>query len=253
MLALVTLILVSEFNSLMVTGIIMTTVVLSLIGVLMGLLVWGLPFGIIMTGIGVISLAGIVVNNGIVLLDYTRQLERRGLDVVSATVEAGVTRLRPVLLSAVTNFVGLVPMALGISFDFHTFAWSTKSSSSQWWNNMAVVMIFGLSFGTILTLVVVPSLYVMVSRIAARLGLRRPVEADSRIEAHRTRPDDVALLPGALSGSRRHARRRGYSTCTTFRFLSAFRAASLRRSYRRRLPRTLTKSKCGVESSLAVR
>ncbi len=175
-LALVTLVLVSEFNSLMVTGIIMTTVILSLIGALMGLLVWGLPFGIIMSGIGVISLAGIVVNNGIVLLDYTRQLERRGMDVVSATVEAGVTRLRPVLLSAVTNFVGLLPMAFGISFDFHTFAWSMKSSSSQWWNNMAVVMIFGLSFGTILTLVVVPSLYVMVSRIAARLGLGKPVE-----------------------------------------------------------------------------
>jgi multidrug efflux pump len=169
-LALVTLVLVSEFNSLMVTGIIMSTVILSLIGALLGLLVWGLPFGIIMSGIGVISLAGIVVNNGIVLLDYTRQLQQRGMDVVSATVEAGVTRLRPVLLSAVTNFVGLVPMALGVSFDFHTFEWSTKSSSSQWWNNMAVVMIFGLSFGTILTLVVVPSLYVMVSRIAMRLG-----------------------------------------------------------------------------------
>jgi multidrug efflux pump len=183
----VTLVLVLEFNSLMVTGIIMTTVILSLIGALLGLLVWGLPFGIIMSGIGVISLAGIVVNNGIVLLDYTRQLEQRGMDVVSATVEAGVTRLRPVLLSAVTNFVGLIPMAFGISFDFHTFEWSTKSSSSQWWNNMAVVMIFGLSFGTILTLVVVPSLYVMVSRISARLGFGRA--AEEAIESSKTEPD----------------------------------------------------------------
>ncbi len=171
-LLLVTLVLVTEFNSLGVTAIIMTTVVLSLIGALVGLLVWDLPFGIIMSGIGVISLAGIVVNNGIVLLDYTRRLQRRGMDVVSASVEAGVTRLRPVLLSAVTNFIGLTPMAIGVSFDFHTFTWATKSESSQWWNNMAIVMIFGLAFGTMLTLVVVPSLYVMMYRITTRLGFK---------------------------------------------------------------------------------
>jgi multidrug efflux pump len=94
------------------------------------------------------------------------------MDVVTASVEAGVTRLRPVLLSAVTNFIGLIPMAIGVSFDFHTFTWATKSESSQWWNNMAVVMIFGLTFGTVLTLVVVPSLYVMVYHTAARLGFK---------------------------------------------------------------------------------
>ncbi len=169
-LLLVTLVLVAEFNSLMVTLIIMTTVILSLIGALLGLVVCSLPFGIIMTGIGVISLAGVVVNNGIVLLDYTRQLQQRGMNLVDATVEAGVTRLRPVLLSAATNFVGLIPMALGVSYDFHTFAWATKSESTQWWRNMAVVVIFGLGFATILTLVVVPSLYVMLSRLSLRLG-----------------------------------------------------------------------------------
>jgi CzcA family heavy metal efflux pump len=176
-LLLVTLVLVAEFNSLMVTLIIMTTVILSLIGALLGLVVCGLPFGIIMTGIGVISLAGVVVNNGIVLLDYTRQLQQRGMDLVHATVEAGVTRLRPVLLSAATNFIGLIPMAIGVSYDFHTFTWATKSESTQWWRNMAVVVIFGLSFATILTLVVVPSLYVMLSRLWLRLGLK-PVAAE---------------------------------------------------------------------------
>jgi len=167
-LLLVTLVLVSEFNSLLVTLIIMTTVVLSLIGALMGLLICGLPFGIIMTGIGVISLAGVVVNNGIVLLDYTQQLQRRGIDLISAAAEAGVTRLRPVLLSAATNFIGLIPMAVGVSYDFHSFTWATKSESSQWWRNMAVVVIFGLGFATVLTLVVVPSLYVMLSRLWLR-------------------------------------------------------------------------------------
>jgi len=180
-LLLVTLVIVIQFNSLMVTFVIMTTVILSLIGALLGLLVCGFPFGIIMTGIGVISLAGVVVNNAIVLLDYTRKLQERGMDLVSAAAEAGVTRLRPVLLTAGTTVIGLIPMATGVSYDFHTFTWATRSESSQWWNNMAVVVIFGLSFATILTLVVVPSLYVMLYRLSTRLGFKgvetKPAEA----------------------------------------------------------------------------
>ena len=168
-LLLITLILVIQFNSLLVPFVIMTTVVLSLIGALLGLLICDLPFGIIMTGIGVISLAGVVVNNAIVLLDYTQQLQARGMDLVSAAAEAGVTRLRPVLLTAGTTVIGLLPMAIGISYDFHTFTWATKSESTQFWQNMAVVVMFGLTFATILTLVVVPSLYVMLTRASLRL------------------------------------------------------------------------------------
>ncbi len=166
---LITLVLVIQFNSLLVPIIIMTTVILSLIGALLGLLVVGLPFGIIMTGIGVISLAGVVVNNAIVLLAYTRQLQARGMDLISAAAEAGATRLRPVLLTAATTIIGLIPMAVGISYDFHTFSWALKSESTQWWRNMAVVVIFGLAFATILTLVVVPSLYVMLTRASLRI------------------------------------------------------------------------------------
>jgi multidrug efflux pump len=168
-LLLIVLILVIQFNSLLVPGVIMATVVLTLIGALLGLLVWGLPFGIIMSSIGVISLAGVVVNNAIVLLDYTRQLQARGLDLVAAAAEAGVTRLRPVLLTACTTVIGLTPMAIGISYDFHTFTWATRSESTQWWQNMAVVVMFGLTFATILTLVVVPSLYVLLTRAWLRL------------------------------------------------------------------------------------
>ena len=171
-LLLVTMVLVIQFNSLMIPLIIMTTVVLSLIGALMGLLICDLPFGIIMTGIGIISLAGVVVNNAIVLLAYTRQLQQKGLDFFSAAAEAGVTRLRPVMLTAMTTITGLIPMAVGISFDIHTFTWATRSESTQWWRNMAVVVIFGLGFATILTLVVVPSLYVMLSRLWLRLGFQ---------------------------------------------------------------------------------
>ncbi|NQV36078.1 MAG: efflux RND transporter permease subunit [Phycisphaeraceae bacterium] len=168
-LMLVVLVLVIQFNSIMIPLIVITTVILSLIGALAGLLICHLPFGIIMTGIGVISLAGVVVNNAIVLLAYTRQLQKEGLDLVAAAAEAGVTRLRPVLLTATTTIIGLIPMAIGVSYDFHTFTLVTNTESSQWWSNMAVVVIFGLGFATLLTLVVVPSLYVMLTQMNRRV------------------------------------------------------------------------------------
>ncbi|HPC21449.1 MAG TPA: efflux RND transporter permease subunit [Phycisphaerae bacterium] len=173
---LILMILVTQFNTLIVPLIIMTTVILSLIGVFAGLLICKMPFGIIMTGIGVISLAGVVVNNAIVLLDYTRQLQRRGMDLMAASIEAGATRLRPVLLTACTTILGLIPMALGMSYDFHKFEWAWKSESSQWWASMAIAVIFGLAFATILTLVVVPCLYVTLTRLTTRLGLGQAAE-----------------------------------------------------------------------------
>ncbi|OHB64416.1 MAG: hypothetical protein A2Y76_05535 [Planctomycetes bacterium RBG_13_60_9] len=181
---LITLVLVIQFNSLLVPLIIMITVILSLIGALMGLLICKLPFGIIMSGIGAISLAGVVVNNAIVLLAYTRQLQARGMDLLSAAAEAGATRLRPVLLTAATTVIGLLPMAIGVSYDFHTLSWALRSESTQWWRNMAVVVIFGLTFATILTLVVVPSLYVMLTRASLRVrALFGAARDDSRVTA----------------------------------------------------------------------
>jgi multidrug efflux pump subunit AcrB len=159
-LLLIVMILVAQFNSLAVPMIIMTTVLLSLFGVMAGLQICNLPFGVIMTGVGVISLAGVVVNNAIVLLAYTRQLEGEGKSLEEATCEAGETRLRPVLLTAATTIIGLIPMAVGVSYDFHIMEWASRSHSSQWWRSMAVVVIFGLAFATVLTLVVVPTLYV---------------------------------------------------------------------------------------------
>jgi multidrug efflux pump subunit AcrB len=170
-LLLIVIILLMQFNTLSAPLIIMTTVILSLIGVLTGLLIFGMPFGIIMTGIGVISLAGVVVNNAIVLLDYTRQLQKRGMELIEAAIQAGATRLRPVLLTAGTTILGLIPMATGVSFDIHTLTISTKSESSQWWSSMAIAVIFGLGVATVLTLVVVPVLYVSLYRLASRFGL----------------------------------------------------------------------------------
>ncbi len=158
-LLLIFLILVSMFNSVSQPFIIMTSVILSLGGAFLGLTLFQSPFGIIMTGVGVISLAGVVVNNAIVLIDYTNRLRERGFALKDAVISAGITRLRPVLLTAVTTILGLIPMITGISFDFHKGAISWVSESSQWWQSMAVVVVFGLIVATFLTLVVVPALY----------------------------------------------------------------------------------------------
>jgi len=139
-------------------------VMLSMGGAFFGLMLYRQPFGIIMTGIGVISLAGVVVNNAIVLIDYTNKLRESGFALLEAVVSAGATRLRPVLLTAVTTVLGLIPMVTGVSYDFRNLRISWVSESSQWWQSMAVVVIFGLLVSTFLTLVVVPVLYFLIER-----------------------------------------------------------------------------------------
>ncbi|MDO3380062.1 efflux RND transporter permease subunit [Geoalkalibacter halelectricus] len=156
---LITLVLVTQFNSFRQALIVMTSVILSLSGVFLGLTLTGMAFGIIMTGIGVISLAGVVVNNAIVLIDYINQLRRSGLGLEEALVRAGVVRFRPVLLTAATTILGLLPMALGFSFDFRSLSFQIGGESAEWWGPMAVAVIFGLAVATLLTLVVVPVLY----------------------------------------------------------------------------------------------
>jgi len=163
---LIFLILVTLFNSVIQPGIIMTSVVLSLGGAFLGLAVIKAPFGIIMSGVGVISLAGVVVNNAIVLIDYTNKLIERGMTVTEAVIAAGATRLRPVLLTAITTVLGLLPMVTGVSFDFHIMAMSYVSESTQWWRSMSIVVIFGLGFATFLTLVVVPVLISLLASLA---------------------------------------------------------------------------------------
>jgi multidrug efflux pump subunit AcrB len=165
-LMLITFILVWQFDSITKPLIIMTSVILSTIGALVGLLIFHLPFGIIMSGVGVISLAGVAVNNAIVLIDYTDTLRTRdGRSRREAVVRAGVTRFRPVILTAVTTVLGLVPLGIGMNLDFiglyrslqPDFYWGGEQAA--WWGQMAVSVIVGLSFATVLTLVVVPVTY----------------------------------------------------------------------------------------------
>jgi multidrug efflux pump len=167
---LIILILVTQFNSVSQPLIIMTSVILSLGGVFFGLSVMRLPFGIIMTGVGVISLAGVVVNNAIVLIDYTNRLHQRGMHFREAIIAAGCTRLRPVLLTAITTILGLLPMVTGIAYNFHEMQIAWVSESSQWWRAMASAVIFGLALATVLTLIVVPTLYALVYTSSRAIG-----------------------------------------------------------------------------------
>ncbi|MCA9523440.1 MAG: efflux RND transporter permease subunit [Myxococcales bacterium] len=181
---LIFLVILTQFNSLAQSSIILFSVVLSIVGVLWGLVISGTPFGVLMTGLGVISLAGVVVNNAIVLIDYTNQLVNEGKEVFDAVIEAAATRLRPVLLTAVTTVLGLIPMAMGWSVDFMTFPdiqFQVGGTSAEWWGPMAVAVAYGLVVATGLTLGVVPVLYYTIwrvnSRIAAFLGRHRLIRA----------------------------------------------------------------------------
>lgn len=158
---LIMIILVVQFNSVFMPLIIGCSVLLSLIGVTWGLLLTGTRFGVIMTGMGVVSLAGIVVNNSIVLIDCIRQRQTEGLTTEEAVILAGKMRLRPVMLTAITTILGLLPMAIGFSLEIHE--WPPRivagAESSEWWAPMAVAVIFGLAMATFLTLVLVPVMF----------------------------------------------------------------------------------------------
>lgn len=186
-LALIALILISQFNSVVKPVIILTSVIMSTIGVLIGLMAFRMPFGIIMSGLGVISLAGIVVNNAILLIDYTDTLrERDGMDRREAVVRAGMTRFRPVILTATTTALGLVPLAVGLNVDFLGFFrelnpdiyWGGEQAA--WWGPMAIAVIVGILVATFLTLVLVPVMYSIVDDFAkffSRYFRSRPEES----------------------------------------------------------------------------
>ncbi|WP_420456526.1 efflux RND transporter permease subunit [Rubrivirga sp.] len=183
-LALITIILIAQFNSVKNPLIIMVAVGLSLIGVMLGLVLTRTPFGL-MTFVGLISLAGIVVNNAIVLVDYVEQLRARGEDKQEAIIDGGSTRLRPVLLTAFTTVIGLIPLTFGINIDFVGLitdldpGFSIGSENTQFWGPMGTAIISGLTFATFLTLVIVPVMYSAFDSVALRIASARGTAADS--------------------------------------------------------------------------
>ena len=166
-------ILVTQFNSFYSAFLILTAVIMSTIGVLIGLMITEQPFGIVMNGIGVIALAGIVVNNNIVLIDTYDRLKATEETPLIAILKTGAQRLRPVLLTSVTTILGLMPMVLGVNIDFITRSITVGAPAMQWWSQLATAIAFGLGFATILTLVVTPSLLMLRANVKAWLDRRR--------------------------------------------------------------------------------
>lgn len=161
---LILLILVIQFNSYSQAVIVLTAVVFSVVGALIVLLITDQPFGIIMGGMGVVCLAGIVVNNNIVLIDAYNQLRQQGWTPREAVIETGRQRLRPVLLTTLTTGLGLLPMALTLSVDIVNRSFSVGSPDGIWWVGLSIVIIGGLAFATILTLLVTPCMLLVASR-----------------------------------------------------------------------------------------
>lgn len=165
---LMAIILVTQFNSFYQTFLILTAVAFSTIGVLIALLLTGQPFGVVMSGIGVISLAGIVVNNNIVLIDTYNLIRAQGAAAAEAAVLTCAQRMRPVMLTTVTTILGLLPMAIGMNFDLINRNIEFGSPSTQWWTQLATAVAGGLAFATVLTLVLTPCLLVLGDKLSRR-------------------------------------------------------------------------------------
>jgi len=166
-LALIFIILVAQFNSIAKPLIIISMFFFSFIGVLLGFVVFAIDISVMMTGMGIIAVAGVVVKNGIIIIDYIDNRIESGMDKMEAVIQAGATRLTPVLLTALSTILGLVPLAIGMNFNFQTLLTRLDpqiyfgGDNAAFWNPLAMTIIFGLSFATILTLVVVPAMYTM--------------------------------------------------------------------------------------------
>ncbi len=158
---LMAVILVTQFNSFYQMFLVLSAIVFSTAGVLLGLLITAQPFGIVMVGIGIIALAGIVVNNNIVLIDTFNNLRNAGMQSMEAAMRTGAQRLRPVLLTAVTTVLGLMPMVLSMNIDILNRSVTFGAPSSQWWTQLSTAIAGGLTFATVLTLILTPCLLVL--------------------------------------------------------------------------------------------
>ena len=203
-LVLMFIILLAQFNSFYNSLVVLIAVVLSTVGVLIGMLVMQQPFSIIMTGTGIVALAGIVVNNNIVLIDTYQELSRY-LPKVEAIIRTAEQRIRPVLLTTITTMAGLAPMMFGLSLDFVNGGYSVDSPTALWWKQLATAVVFGLGTATMLTLVFTPALlsarvwvttYVLwIARFLLRIGASRrgQVAQDWALKrmARRTKPAEI--------------------------------------------------------------
>lgn len=197
---LIVVILVTQFNSIGKPLIILSEILFSVIGVFLGLALFGGNISIIMTGVGIVALAGIVVRNGILIVEFIEILKERGMNTFDAVVEAGKTRMTPVLLTATAAILGLIPLAVGLNIDFYTLIAEGNphlffgGDSVAFWGPLSWTMIYGLSFATVLTLVVLPVMYLLSDRFSK--FIRRVTGSDKKTDHHHgevptTTPDDT--------------------------------------------------------------
>ena len=156
-------VLLAQFNKFISVGLVLSAVVMSTIGVFLGLMIMGQPFGIVMTGIGVIALAGVVVNNNIVLIATYDDLRHHGMGKIDAILETCRERARPVVLTALTAIFGVLPIAFGLNLELLNHETTYGAPSTQWWISLSSAIVYGLAFATVLTLVVTPSMLMLVT------------------------------------------------------------------------------------------
>ncbi|MBC5774318.1 efflux RND transporter permease subunit [Pontibacter sp. KCTC 32443] len=191
---LIFLILVTQFNSVSKPFIILSEVLFSIIGVLLGFSIFKMDVSIVMTGVGIVALAGIVVKNGILIVEFTDLLLDEGKELKEALVEAGKTRLNPVILTATATILGLVPLALGINLNFYTLFTEFEphffmgGNSAAFWGPLAWTIIFGLGFATIVTLLIVPVMYLLNEKLKDRL-----IGKKKRAAAFKLKQDEVPV------------------------------------------------------------
>lgn len=171
-------ILMTQFNSISKTLIILSEVFFSVIGVLLGIMIFGMDISVIMTGLGIVALGGIVVRNGILIVEFTDVLKKQGMRTREAVVQAGLTRITPVVLTATATILGLIPLAIGLNINFITMFTELNpqihlgGDNVAFWGNLSWTIIFGLSFATFLTLIFVPAMYLASYAMKVRLKRR---------------------------------------------------------------------------------
>jgi multidrug efflux pump len=182
-------ILLAQFNKFTSVLLVLSAVVLSTIGVLLGLMIMGQSFGVVMTGIGIIANAGVIVNNNIVLIDTYDRLRHEGVNAYDAIIETCRERARPVVLTAVTAILGVLAIAFGINLDFVNRDIAIGAPSTQWWTHLSAAIVFGLGFATILTLVVTPAALMLIANLSEARQRRREARAakkEAKLQAKAT-------------------------------------------------------------------
>ncbi|MEM9734354.1 MAG: efflux RND transporter permease subunit [Pseudomonadota bacterium] len=200
------IILVTQYNSFYQAIITLATVVLAIVGVLIGLMVSGQKFSIIMTGTGVVALAGIVVNNAIVLIDTYNRLRADGVEAREAVLKTSAQRLRPIMLTTTTTILGLIPMAMQINMNFFERTISYGGITSVWWVQLSTAVVSGLAFSTLLTLIMIPSLLAMPANLVAPFKAVRTWSVGRRERKHAQRIESQELALDDLNAMMRNAK-----------------------------------------------